>query len=222
VVLGSRGSRIRCLVVWSAASSGLAGVTHKLRAPIGELRHSSAGLSRTPLDVVLSEVAALALLVCATWLWAVTTAVVVQALRGRVGRITGVPAGVRRAVLAACGVALASGVVAPTQATAPDPRPAVAQHLDRSVLDGLPLPDRTVSGRPPGPPAPADPGRTVVVRSGDTLWSIATRDLAPDSPDSRVAAHWRAIYAANRHRIGPDPDVIVPGTRLTLPGKDLP
>jgi nucleoid-associated protein YgaU len=62
----------------------------------------------------------------------------------------------------------------------------------------------------------------VVVGPGDTLWSIAARDLAPGSPDARVAAGWRAIYAANRHRIGPDPDVIVPGARLTLPGKDLP
>jgi hypothetical protein len=222
VLLGSRGSRIRCLVVWSAASAGLAAVAWAVRGPIGALLRTREGLPRTPLDVALSQVAALALLGCAAWLWAVTTAVVVEAARGGTPSVHGVPAGVRRAVLAACGVALAGGLASPSHAVGVDPRPPASHHLDRSVLDGLPLPDRAVSGRRPGHPRRPDPGRTVVVGPGDTLWSIAARDLAPGSPDARVAAGWRAIYAANRHRIGPDPDVIVPGARLTLPGKDLP
>jgi nucleoid-associated protein YgaU len=52
------------------------------------------------------------------------------------------------------------------------------------------------------------------------LWSLAARDLPADSPDARIAARWHAIYTANRSLIGPDPDVIVPGLRLRLPGKD--
>jgi nucleoid-associated protein YgaU len=59
-----------------------------------------------------------------------------------------------------------------------------------------------------------------VVRAGDSLWSIAARDLGPGSPNAEVTARWHAIYAANRSRIGPDPDVILPGLRLLLPGKD--
>ncbi len=58
------------------------------------------------------------------------------------------------------------------------------------------------------------------MRPGDTLWSIAADDLPAGSTDARIAARWHAIYAANRSLIGPDPDVIVPGQRLRLPGKD--
>jgi nucleoid-associated protein YgaU len=58
------------------------------------------------------------------------------------------------------------------------------------------------------------------VRAGDSLWSLAAGDLPADSSDALVATRWRAIYAANRSVIGPDPDVIVPGQRLVLPGKD--
>src|SRR4051794_38942784 len=57
------------------------------------------------------------------------------------------------------------------------------------------------------------PGRTVPARytiaSGDTLAGIAAR-LA-------VRGGWPALYAANRHVIGPDPDLIRPGTVLTVP-----
>jgi nucleoid-associated protein YgaU len=60
----------------------------------------------------------------------------------------------------------------------------------------------------------------VLVRPGDSLWSLATRDLPAGSPAPLVAERWHAIYAANRSLIGPDPDVLVPGQRLRLPGKD--
>ncbi len=195
------------------------------RAQVAGLRATCAALSRTPLDLALSQVAAVALLACALWLWGVTTLVVVEAARGALtprARRRGVPAGVRRAVLAACGVALASGVVQPAQASAGPGHPTASHRSGPSVLEGLPLPDRAVVGRRPAHPVSVAPGRTVLVRPGDTLWSIAARDLGPGSPAARVASRWHAIYAANRPRIGPDPDVIVPGTRLTLPGKDQP
>src|SRR5437763_14600089 len=57
----------------------------------------------------------------------------------------------------------------------------------------------------PGRMAPA---RYTVV-SGDTLSAIAAA-LA-------VRGGWPALYAANRHVIGPDPDVIRPGIVLTVP-----
>lgn len=84
------------------------------------------------------------------------------------------------------------------------------------MLSGLPLPDRAVSA----PDATRHAATTVRVRSGDTLWALAAADLPADSPDALIAARWHAIYAANRSLIGPDPDVIVPGQRLRLPGKD--
>ncbi len=53
-----------------------------------------------------------------------------------------------------------------------------------------------------------------VVQPGDTLSGIAAR-LA-------VRGGWPALYAANRPHIGPDPDVIYPGTILVLPGRMAP
>lgn len=226
--LGSRGSRIRCLVVWTVASGGLGLTGAVARAVLQTAPHRLTTLARTPLDVALTDLAAVALLGCAAWLWLVTTVVVVEVLvvEGRRGGVPGpaprgVPAGVRRVVLAACGVALTSGLAQPSQAADPHSRATHRGHL--TALAGLPLPDRAVAGaasRPRTEHRRGEPQRTVLVRPGDTLWSLAARDLAAGSPDVLVAAHWHAIYAANRALIGPDPDVIVPGQRLRLPGKD--
>ncbi len=68
------------------------------------------------------------------------------------------------------------------------------------------------------PPARADASaRPVVVRPGDTLWAIAAGRLGPGAGDSAVASEWPRWYAANRAVIGPDPDLILPGQRLTPP-----
>ena len=55
------------------------------------------------------------------------------------------------------------------------------------------------------------PVQGYAVQPGNTLSGIAAR-LA-------VRGGWPALYAANRSRIGPDPDVIRPGTVLVLPGR---
>jgi LysM repeat protein len=64
------------------------------------------------------------------------------------------------------------------------------------------------------PGTAARPAARYVVQPGDTLSGIAAR-LA-------VRGGWPALYAANRHVIGPDPDVIHPGTVLVLPGQRAP
>jgi LysM repeat protein len=56
----------------------------------------------------------------------------------------------------------------------------------------------------------AHPAPRYVVRPGDSLSSIAVARA--------VRGGWQALYAANRRVIGPDPDVIHPGTVLVLPG----
>jgi LysM repeat protein len=53
-----------------------------------------------------------------------------------------------------------------------------------------------------------------VVRPGDTLSGIAAA--------LGVRGGWSALYTANRRVIGPDPDVIHPGTVLVLPGRPAP
>jgi LysM domain-containing protein len=215
VSLGNYGSRLRCLVVWSAGSAavGLTALATSDRASAVVTGMAHGDLARTPLDLALTDLAAALLLGCAVWWWLVITVVVVEAARGVADegrRRRGVPGGVRRVVLAACGVALVGGLAQPSYAG--------SSHRG---LAGLPLPDRAVAWRH-GARAdhPAAPPQTVVVRSGDTLWSIAARGLPPDSPAVDITARWHSIYAANRSLIGPDPDVIVPGQQLRLPGKE--
>jgi LysM repeat protein len=58
------------------------------------------------------------------------------------------------------------------------------------------------------------PTRTYVVQQGDTLSGIAAQ--------LTVRGGWPALYAANRPLIGPDPDIIHPGTVLVLPGQEGP
>jgi resuscitation-promoting factor RpfA len=57
----------------------------------------------------------------------------------------------------------------------------------------------------------------VVVRRGDTLWSIAARSLGPSARSSEVAQEWPKWFSANRAVIGDDPDLLTPGQRLRPP-----
>ncbi|MFA7765756.1 transglycosylase family protein [Streptomyces sp. NRRL S-448] len=52
-------------------------------------------------------------------------------------------------------------------------------------------------------------GRMHAVRDGDTLVSIARKH--------RVRGGWRALYGANRERIGPKPEALVVGMLLVVP-----
>lgn len=67
--------------------------------------------------------------------------------------------------------------------------------------------------------ARADDAAEVVVRRGDTLWSIAARALGEHATDQDVAEEWPRWYAANRDTIGADPDLIRPGQRLVAPAE---
>jgi nucleoid-associated protein YgaU len=62
---------------------------------------------------------------------------------------------------------------------------------------------------------------TVVVHRGDTLWSIAARHLGPGATAAEIAHEWPRWYAANRNRIGADPDLILPGTPLVPPTPEM-
>jgi LysM repeat protein len=74
--------------------------------------------------------------------------------------------------------------------------------------------DITPASTPSAAAAPvrtARPAARYAVRPGDTLSGIAARFA--------VRGGWPALYAANRPLIGPDPNVIYPGTVLLLPGQ---
>lgn len=92
----------------------------------------------------------------------------------------------------------------------------------------LPLPDRpdvtAQTARPAGTPQRASQALhrattspPVVVRPGDSLWSIAAEHLPPHASAARIATAWPQWYEANRARIGHDPHLIHPGTRLVPP-----
>jgi hypothetical protein len=157
-------------------------------------------------DRLLVLVCAAAALVAVIWLWLLTTAVVLEALRGRPRTTPGVPAPVRRIVLSACGVAVIAGLSAPAHAAPSEaPRDRTPQTA-ASVIAGLRLPDRAV----------AAPPVVVEVRHGDTLWEVARRDLGPGADDAAITARWHEIYALNRTVVGADPDLIQPAQRLRL------
>lgn len=95
----------------------------------------------------------------------------------------------------------------PVPVTAPGPgwtprRPPVRQRSDPHLLTGR---HRSVAIE------------EVVVRRGDTLWSIASHQLGPEASAIEISRAWPRWYAANRSLIGPDPHLLLPGTRLTPP-----
>lgn len=211
------GSRARCLAVWLAATAALAAA--------GWLAGGTAATLARPatwqrsFEDLLVAVCAAALLACGARLWVVTTATTVGLVRGRVPREAhGLT---RRLVLAACGAAVVAGVAAPAVA---------GQGGDPDRLAGLPLPDRATASSsaqagvappvrtaPVAHAAPVAARDEVVVRSGDSLWSLAAARLPRSAGPAAVDRAWREVYAANRAEIGADPGLIRPGQRLELP-----
>jgi hypothetical protein len=117
----------------------------------------------------------------------------------------------------------ATGTPAPSPTTSPSP-PGTGSPSPPAT--GSPSPPATGSPSPsgtgsPSPPATEPPGEpspcSIAVRSGDTLWDLASAHLGPGADDAAIDAAWRADYAANRDVVGPDPDLILPGQVLTLP-----
>ena len=216
----------RCLFVWFAVTTALGALGGWLLPDLVQARAAvaSAGPGGQSFDVVLVWLCEVVLLVAGSWLWVVTGLVARDAARGSDHTRRGVPLPLRRLLLAACGAALAGGLTAPAYAAPVDePRgaPSVA---------GLPAPDRVTvtmhmsrlvarqaAAVTSSRPTEAAPPHTVLVRPGDTLWSLAADTLAPDAPDAWVTVRWQQIFRANRAVIGADPDLIQPDQRLRLP-----
>lgn len=57
----------------------------------------------------------------------------------------------------------------------------------------------------------------VVVKPGDSLWSISERHLGPRANPSDVVSLVEGTYALNRETIGADPSLLLAGQRLQLP-----
>ena len=58
---------------------------------------------------------------------------------------------------------------------------------------------------------------SVVVRPGDSLWSISEERLGPNASPRRVMNGAERIHALNRSRIGADPGLVIVGQVLSVP-----
>lgn len=228
---------LRCLAVWLGVTTAVGGGVLVVR---DELAAALRGEWGAPgFEGMLVQGMAVLAAVAGGWLWLITTATVVEAASG-LERPAVAGGTIRRIVLVACGAALVGGAVAgPAAATqgraGRTDTPVSAQGR---LLGGLPLPDRASIPRTParagtsdagsGPAQPvappvspaapaAAPGDTVVVRAGESLWSIAATTLPAGADADEVDRRWREIYAANRAAVGADPDLIRPGLHLRLP-----
>ena len=65
--------------------------------------------------------------------------------------------------------------------------------------------------------ADATPAHIVVVRPGDSLWSISEQRLGPEATPQQIDREVERLWALNRAQIGADPNLILPGQRLSLP-----
>lgn len=168
------------------------------------------------------------LLLATTVLWTYATVVLVAAALAAAWPASAplVRAVAPRACRGLAAGALGLAVGAGPAAAAGDPVDPAPAPSGTAALDGLPLPDRPFgAGRAPAPRA--DPSQhpddtPVLVRPGDTLWDIAAGRLPPGASDARVSRTWRAWWCANRDVVGPEPDLLLPGQRLTPPAADHP
>lgn len=135
--------------------------------------------------------------------------------------------------LATAALVAAAGLGTPVAHAGPQPAAVVAAAEPSSTAPDdstprVPEPGWTPLPRVPAPapstevglvstvPAQTSPSH-VVVRRGDTLWSIASRHLGPQATAQDVAEEWPRWYAANERLVGPDPDLILPGQELVVP-----
>lgn len=224
-----RAGLARCGTVWLTATSAVLGLAAWVLPDLEDARRVLAGpgLADQPFDRLLVWLCAAAALAGGCWLWTLTTVVAIEAARGRTNpTLPGVPTALRRLVLAACGVALAGGVVSPAVATPGQLHQDHPGAPTQAIVQGLPLPERATGAIPGGGRVTHSlsltqrwhvSGRVVVVRPGDTLWDLAERDLPETAGSAAIAHRWHLIYDLNRNVIGDDPDLIHPEQRLRLP-----
>lgn len=144
--------------------------------------------------------------------------------------------GLRRlaAGAALASVSLSVGTTALASGTTPDD---LGWASPRSASPAATAPQNSSPAATPAPPSPtamtstrteapaAEPvGKpstaTYTVRPTDSLWDIAARQLEPGATNAQIEAAWQRWYAANRDSLGPNPDLIYPGTILVPPLND--
>lgn len=176
----------------------------------------------------------------AAWLTATVLLILAASLPGLAGTACAAlsrriaPTAVRRAVEVTLGLTVAVSAlgIAPASAAPDDTRsPVTAAAGTRAAgvhpaaavpeLDWPALPAVTTDGPDRLRTSPPLAGEPVIVGPGDCLWDIASRQLlaagTPAPSDAEIAQAWPSWWAANRHVVGDDPDLLRPGMRLSPP-----
>ncbi len=103
---------------------------------------------------------------------------------------------------------VAPGLLAPVPSRAPSGfGPLLGQH--GAATGG--------QSNPAQSPEAGGEGQTVVVKAGDSLWTLAAQQLGPLATDAEIARQWPAWFRINRSTIGPNPALILPGQILRAP-----
>jgi hypothetical protein len=164
------------------------------------------------LDSALGALTGAALLLLAGWVVAGVLAVALLHLPGALGRLGRgllrllLPRALRLVVLGLVGTQALTGTALADAGGAEVPT------VGRPLTTALPA----ITPPPSRADRPGD--RVVVVRPGDSLWTIAADHLDRDAGTAQVAASWPRWYAANASAIGADPDMLAVGTVLVVPG----
>lgn len=182
----------------------------------------------------LVAVVALSAWTCTAWLSVVLLATCCTRMPGSAGRrahwLTDriAPSSVRALVRVATGLTVTGAVLAGPSALAAEPgsgpagvrqqsAPGQEWSLDWPTTPSVPTGSPARASVVPTPGAGTAATDAVVVRPGDSLWSIARAALDPQATPSQVAQAWPRWWSANRAVLGHDPDLIHPGTRLINP-----
>ncbi|MGZ5373132.1 MAG: LysM peptidoglycan-binding domain-containing protein [Aeromicrobium sp.] len=129
------------------------------------------------------------------------------------------PRFVRRALFLGAAGAFAIGPASAVNDAGRGVREPGQSTVSRS-LDGLRLPDRPFGSAPAVSDLPHALAHIVRVERGDTLWSIAAQNLGPGASNPAIDMETKRWYEENSDVIGPDPDLIYPFQRLTIPTKE--
>ena len=154
--------------------------------------------------------------VAATAAWLIVSTVVPVTLQGLLALARRVQP-LSRPIATVVAAILLVGVVrsSPSAAVVPPP-------IERVIIERQPVPTAVAVRSPVSRMAAlGGTGSEYTVVTGDTLWGIARSILSQSGrhPNGgEVSAAWKTIYESNTDVVGPDPNLILPGQVLTIPG----
>ncbi len=228
----TRSLRVLCLPVLGVLAGHILWWAAKpaVREAAAGVRHGTAPAGGWTLDRLVTDAAACGAITVFALLAVSGTVTVCTGLTHRpAGRLLiplSGPGWWRRMVLSACGLGLAVPAVTSTGFAIDEADQHPCPPECTTSLSGLRLPDLPARGSPQptllahaaSTPTASSDATPLTVRPGDSLWAIASQQLGQASSDADIARRVVALYRLNRSIIGPDPDLIFPGTQLFAPG----